>query len=350
MLFNITYFKKRYNLSQNNVHIISLSCNTVPPPKYGGIELVIANLCEGLGSLGCNVILYSPGECIIRGVKHVQTLKHPSPPLNQGGSANNIDHLLAIKEQLVCNYKKGDILLFNHPEQFRFLKKKLGVRFFIGANFYEIAHWLDVGVYNNVIYPSKSLYYAIKKRGCFVPHGLKLKFCMQEKRRSDNMFYAGRITPDKGVHIAVQSAARLGVKLLIAGPNPHTDFSKKILSNPYVEYLGELNYEELYEYYSTTKCHIYLSQYIEPFGLTIIEALAAGSPVITTGKGGTGEIVSHGVNGFYADSVDGVVSSYKKIGKLSSHDCSESVRKYSVRRMSKGYLDIFTQTGCDVVK
>ena len=169
-------FTTSFNLQKNCIHVISLSCNPVPPLRYGGIELVIAHLCEGLVKRGAQVKCYSPGELNIPGVEHCQTLKQPSVHIKEGGVPNSPEHLEAVKLLLQNNLKKGDVVLFNHADHYRFLRKRLGIFNWLKANFYEVAHWVDAGMQKNIIYPSQHLKNEIAKPGVVIPHGEKLLF------------------------------------------------------------------------------------------------------------------------------------------------------------------------------
>lgn len=338
-------FKKKYNPAVNQIHIISLSCNPVPPVRYGGIELVIAHLCEGLSNLGTSVLCYSPGAFFIPNVTHVQTLKDPSAQIKDGGVPNTIEHLEIIRIQLQKRLKSGDIVIFNHPDHYRYLKNRLGIFNWLKAHYFEVAHWISIGMRRNIIYPSKLLADQLQRPGTIIPHGEKLLFQTEDNRklRNRNLFFAGRITKDKGIDIALQACKQLNIKLVLAGPESDKHFSAPIIADDDVEYLGELTYEQLFDVYQNCKALIYMTQYTEPFGLSVIEAMAAGAPVITTGKGGTGETVINGVTGFFAGSAEEIVSAYHKLHTISEDDCIKRAHDYTLETMAKNYFNLFTQ-------
>lgn len=337
-------FKPKFNPGKNSIHIISLSCNPVPPIRYGGIELVIAHLCEGLAALGAKVICYSPGDFDIAEVRHVQTLATPSANVKAGGKPNTQEHLSSICAHLQNNLQAGDVVLFNHSDHYRYLKRRLGVFNWLKANFFEVAHWVDVGMKKNIIYPSQHLANQLARPGLVIPHGEKLLFNTNSgaHERDANLFFAGRITKDKGVDIALDACKKLGIKLVLAGPLNKPEFSTPILADESVTYLGELTYEELFEVYCRCKALVYMTQYTEPFGLSVIEAMAAGTPVITTGKGGTGETVIEGKTGFFANTADEIVAAYNKLNTLIEQDCSARARDYTLETMAERYLAHFT--------
>jgi len=335
-------FTTSFNIQKNCIHVISLSCNPVPPLRYGGIELVIAHLCEGLVERGAQVKCYSPGKLDIPGVEHCQTLAEPSLHIKEGGVPNSPEHLENVKRMLQANLKKGDVVVFNHADHYRFLRKRLGIFNWLKANFYEVAHWVDAGMQKNIIYPSQHLKNEIGKPGIVIPHGEKLLFNKTPNTsREDYLFFAGRITKDKGVDIALNACKKLGISLVLAGPLNDKAFAETIIHDSAVKYLGELTYNELFEYYCKCKAMIYMTQYTEPFGLSVIEAMAAGAPIITTGKGGTGETVLIGKTGFFADTADQIVDAYKKLDTLNNEDCIARANAYTVNVMVDNYLSLF---------
>jgi glycosyltransferase involved in cell wall biosynthesis len=334
--------KKNFDITKNWIHVISLSCNPVPPERYGGIELVIAHLCEGLVTRGAKVKCYSPGKLDIKGVIHVQTLREPSLHIKEGGIPNTQEHLEAIKASLQQNLSKGDVVIFNHADHYRFLRKRLGMFNWFKANFYEVAHWIDAGMQENIIYPSQHLKNEIGKPGVVIPHGEKLLFNKTpEDQRENYLFFAGRITKDKGVDIALAACKKIGIPLVLAGPLNDKAFAENIINDDSVQYLGELTYPELFEYYCKCKALVYMTQYTEPFGLSVIEAMAAGAPVITTGKGGTGETVLIGQTGFIAETAEQIIEAYTKLDELKAEDCITRANAYTVNVMVENYLSLF---------
>ena len=330
-----------YDKDKNSIHILSLSCNTVPPKDYGGIELVIAHLSEGLANIDCDVICYSPGELKIPKVQHYKTLPQPALPFSEGGVANTQEHLKRMLIGLKKNLKKGDVIILNHADHAKYLKRKLG--FFPNNKYFicEIAHWIDVGSKKNIVSPSQSLHNTIGKPGAIIPHGEKLLFADSTRNKSDFLFFAGQITQKKGVDIALSAAKKLGVKLVLAGPLVEKHFSDPILNDDSVEYLGVLNYKELFAYYCKAKALVYMTQHDEAFGLAVIEAMAAGCPVITTGKGGTGETVIENETGYFCKTADDICDKYYLLNKIQADKCISRAKEYSIDKMAKAYLKYF---------
>jgi len=303
----------------------------------------VANLAKGLVSRQFRVRIYSPGELGVEGCEHSQTLPKPTKGLQQSLIANTPDHLLKIESELRNNCKLGDVIIFNHADHFRYLKKRLGRMFFAKVRCFEIAHWLDAGLYKDIVYPSATLKKCLQKDGFVIPHGEELDFAKHASVRGSHLFYAGRITEDKGVDLAVAASKEIGCRLRIAAPHSNTDFFDSIVREPNVDYLGELAYQELVKEYEEAKAFIYMTQYDEPFGLAVVEAMAAGCPVITTGRGGTGETVLCGETGFFCGTVSDVIEAYSLVETLNFSDIVSRAKKYTVDNMVDGYAALITR-------
>jgi glycosyltransferase involved in cell wall biosynthesis len=337
----IELFRPKYDIRRNRIHVVSLSCNPVPPARYGGIELVVAHLCEGLADLGAGVVCYSPGEFSLQSVEHFRTLAVPSTPWKDGGVPNTPAHLRMVQRRLDGYAERGDVVILNHPDHYGFLARNLSFRTRVKVHMHEVAHWTGAGMKSSVIYPSEALRKAVGKPGVVIPHGQKLKFGDPSLPKEDFLFFAGRISREKGVDIALAACKKLGIRLVLAGPLDDKTLAAEILEQPTVEYLGELTYEELVPYYARARGMVYMTQLLEAFGLSVIEAMAASCPVLTTGRGGTGETVVDGKTGFFCESVDDIVRAYSRLPLLKPSECVSRAREYSVQRMAASYLELF---------
>ena len=163
------------------------------------------------------------------------------------------------------------------------------------------------------------------------------------QKHEDYLLFAGRIVPDKGVKEAIQVAKRTKHRLLIIGPvypdsqdyfdqyiKPHLD--DRIL------YLGYVEQEQLPKYYQKAKAVLTPIQWEEPFGLTTVEAMACGTPVISIRRGAAPEIIIDGKTGFLVDSINEMCEAVGKVDKLSRRDCRDHVKEYfSISQMVDGY-------------
>lgn len=163
---------------------------------------------------------------------------------------------------------------------------------------------------------------------------------------TDDLLFFGRIHPDKGTAEAIEVARRAGRALHIYGivqdaayhereVVPHVDGKAVILHGPVG---GKARIAAL------GKAHalLHIINFDEPFGLSVIEAMACGTPVIAQGRGSMPELIDDGVNGFLVDGIEAAVAAVGKIAALDRGQVSESVtRRFSVGRMADEYIALY---------
>jgi glycosyltransferase involved in cell wall biosynthesis len=159
------------------------------------------------------------------------------------------------------------------------------------------------------------------------------------------MFF-GRIHYDKGVHEAIEVARRTGIRLVIAGivqdeayfreqVEPHIDGSS-------VEYLGSVGPEKRQAVLGGALALLHLIHFDEPFGLSVVESMACGTPVIAFGRGSMPEIIRDGTTGFLVEDVDAAVQAVGRIDTISRRRCRDEVEeRFTCRRMADEYLAVY---------
>ena len=113
--------------------------------------------------------------------------------------------------------------------------------------------------------------------------------------KRSGVMWSGRITPEKGTHLAIEAARQAGRPLTIAGPIAHEEYWRQHvepLLGPDVTYAGALPRQALIELLSTAQCQVVTPQWDEPFGLVCVEAALCGTPVVALGRGGVREAVT----------------------------------------------------------
>lgn len=174
-----------------------------------------------------------------------------------------------------------------------------------------------------------------------VHNGVDINEYPFDNQKDDYLLFAGRICKDKGVKEAIEVAEETNHKLLIAGEitdnNYYLQQVKPKLSKK-IEYLGLLNSEELKKYYKKAKALLIPIQWREPFGLTYIEAMACGTPVVTFNKGAASEVVKDRITGFVVEDKKRMKEAVNKISKIKPSACRRRVEKYfSKKKMIKSY-------------
>lgn len=163
----------------------------------------------------------------------------------------------------------------------------------------------------------------------------------------DYLLIAGRVVPEKGFKEAIQIAQQTGNRLLIAGPvyPDHQGYFDQYIKphlNDKVLYLGNLEQSQLACYYQKAKAFLTPVQWEEPFGLTTVEAMACGTPVISLRRGAAPEIILHRKTGFVVDSIADMCAAVEKIDKIDRAACRKHVQEhFGIDRMVDAYEATF---------
>jgi len=337
--------------------MISPLAEAVPPEKYGGIELVVYYLVEGLVKRGHKVTLFANKKS--KSSAHLDP-KFTRPINGDSMSSANIDYS---RKRIKYVYQKADQfdLIHNHDGFLSFLysrstqtptittwhapleiankkKRKIILKY---KNVYIIS------ISNSQRNPLPSLNYLAN-----IYNGIDLKeFKFKEKPRN-NFIFLGRFTPDKQADLAINIAKKAGVKLELAGKirsdrkMPYIfdlDYwQKKILpaiDNQQIKYVGELEPKTKGRFLQA-KGLIFPINWEEPFGLVVLEAMACGTPVIAFNRGSVPEIVKDKKTGFIINPGDlnGMIKAINKIDQINRKDCRECVeKKFTIKRMVDEY-------------
>ncbi len=186
-----------------------------------------------------------------------------------------------------------------------------------------------------------------------VYNGIKIKNFHFNPKPKDYLLISGMIAKEKGIYEAIKIAKRVNKKLIIIGRHTEDEYwRKKIkpLLGKNIQYKGLLPYPEVPKFYENAKAFIFPLQWEEPFGLTMAEAMACGTPVIAFNRGSVKEVVKNGKTGFVVKpfnknkktNIDGFVRAIKKIDQIDRKECRKWVKeKFTVEKMVDGYEEVF---------
>ncbi|NEO25749.1 MAG: glycosyltransferase family 4 protein [Kamptonema sp. SIO4C4] len=162
--------------------------------------------------------------------------------------------------------------------------------------------------------------------------------------------FLGRMSVEKGPHLAIEIAKRTGLPLKMAGK---VDFENQVFFErevePYIdgkqiEFLGEANHQLKNELMGKAVATLFPITWREPFGLVMIESLASGTPVIAMALGSAPEIIVDGKTGFLCQTVEDCVDAVAKLSQINRQDCRRHVEEnFSVQRMVDGYEAVYRQ-------
>jgi len=178
-----------------------------------------------------------------------------------------------------------------------------------------------------------------------VYHGLDLERIYHlGKGDKGYLAFVSRLTPEKGPHIAIEVAIKAEMRIVVAGivPDEEKDYYeskvKPLMNNPLVEWAGELDDAGKDEVIGGAVGFIVPIQWDEPFGLAFIEALATGTPIISSPRGSLPELIEDGRHGFLVTGEDELVEACRKVQTLDRAECRRwVVERFSPSRMAADY-------------
>jgi glycosyltransferase involved in cell wall biosynthesis len=179
-----------------------------------------------------------------------------------------------------------------------------------------------------------------------IHHGIDLREFDVEGEPGDYLLFFGRIHPDKGVVEAIDVAERAGMPLTIAGIIQDRDYFERLveprIDGERVSYLGPVGPDRRGDLLGGARALLHLVNFDEPFGFSVVEAMACGTPVIASARGAMPEIVQGGENGFLVGSLDEAVAAVCAAKGLDRAVVRASVeQRFDVNRMVDDYLALY---------
>ena len=179
-----------------------------------------------------------------------------------------------------------------------------------------------------------------------IHHGIPLADFPFDPHGSEDLLFFGRIHPDKGAAEAIAAADRSARRLIMAGivqdQNYHDEQIAPALDDRSVIYLGPVGGAARAKTLGSACALLHLINFDEPFGLSVVEALACGTPVIACNRGSMPELIDHGVTGFLVNSLDEAVDAIDRIGEIDRAACRAAVAaRFTMDLMADRYLRLY---------
>jgi glycosyltransferase involved in cell wall biosynthesis len=325
----------------------------VPPPLYGGTERVVSYLTEELVRLGHDVTLFASGDSetsarLVAG--------SPRALWRDKDVRETLPHHVHLMELVFRDLSRFDVVHFHTDYVHYPLVRRHRCRSV--TTLHGLVHPHDLGAlleeYRDVPLVSisdnqRSPIPDANWRGT-VYHGLPRDAFTFRGERGTYLAYLGRMSPEKRVDRAIETARRSGVPLRIAAkiyPEERAYFDETLTplieaSGSLVDFVGEIGDRERDELLGGAAALLFPIEWPEPFGLVMIEALACGTPVIAWRRGSVPEVVEDGVTGCIVESVDEAVRAVEGIGGLSRTTCRRVFEeRFDASRMARDYLDVY---------
>jgi glycosyltransferase involved in cell wall biosynthesis len=389
-------------MSKLRVAIIAPPWLALPIRGYGGIELVLDGLIDGLRKLDVEVVVFGNGAHTTKGIK--------THSLYKTEQFNHIHKPMYEALPIACAHLQFALSQIKEDGHFDIIHDHTG---FLGTQIlawatsdpslppsvhthhgppFTTEHMLEqdlpsnypyweqlaqnmgrsylVGISDALMKPAPEM---LKKHILpTVYNAIDVDHFHFSATKKNYFITLARFSHDKGQHVAVKLAAKTRSRLRMAGTvagiesnrklllelaNPMSHFRSTeefnyysdrilpyVLRYPKITYSGNLKGHKKQKFISEAKALLFPIDWEEPFGMAVIEALACGTPVIAMNHGAMPEIIEHGVNGFLADNEQEFEEYMRRIDEIDPARCRQSVaEKFSSDVMAKAYIDRYNE-------
>jgi glycosyltransferase involved in cell wall biosynthesis len=326
--------------------VLASIAHSVPPRSYGPWEQVAATLTEGLVARGHDVTLFATADSTTTARLHAEAPAGYEEDPQVDAKVYEALHIAAAFERA----DEFDVI----SNQFDFLP--LAFSRLVSTPVVTTIHGFSseriVPVYR--AYDDIGHYVAISDAdrhpdltyAATIHHGIAVDDFTFGVGDGGYLLFLGRIHPDKGTAEAIGVARRAGVPLVIAGIiQDEKYFDRNVapqVDGSHVTYVGPVGPEERDRLLGGAMALMHLIAFDEPFGLSVVESLAAGTPVIARPRGSMPELIRHGVTGYLVDDQDAAVEAVRRIGALDRRDCrADAEERFTADRMVDEYAALF---------
>jgi glycosyltransferase involved in cell wall biosynthesis len=328
------------------VAILSSIAWRTPPLKYGPWEQVSSNIAEGLADRGIEVTLFATADSITKGklasVCERPYAEHPEldPKVEE---CLHISHLMEQADQFDMIHNHFDFL----PLSYSRLIKTPMVTTIHGFSSPKI-----IPVYKK--YNKTNYYVSISNSDrspelsytATVYNGIDTRDFSFNSEPGQALLFFGRIHPYKGISEAIEIAKKSNRKLIISGLIQDQEyFANKV--NPYIDgqeiiYVGNSGPVDRNKLLGEAYALLHPIGFEEPFGLSVVEAMICGTPVIAFKRGAMPELIVNGKTGFLVNNVEEAVEAVNSIEFINRRDCMEwASSNFSSQKMVEGYLEVY---------
>jgi glycosyltransferase involved in cell wall biosynthesis len=343
-------------MTQRHIVLVAPPWYPVPPDGYGGIELVVGLLDDALRQAGHRVTLIGaegsePGAIALAPRSWRADLGAPEERLRELTYATRVVDTL--------KHLDGIDLIHDH----------CGFATLIAASRAGIAPVMHT-VHGDIPEPYATFYTAAARGAGFVSISIDQRQSMPELPWMGTVYNAvdvdalhvtpedkepyllclARICPDKGQHVAIEAARLAGMRLILAGkvedmPEATEYFERCIapaVDGDRVVHVDNVAGEEKARLLARAQALLAPLQWDEPFGLSLVEAMASGTPVIAIARGAAPELVTEGVTGFLVRDIDGMIAAAPMAASIDPWACAAAARaRFSPPAMAASYLQLY---------
>lgn len=321
----------------------------VPPPSYGGIETMAAALCTSLSRAGHEVVLVGHPDSRAGDERRWVLAAGTEGPI--GTAATELAHVLGAYELL------DDVdVIHDHTIVGPFAAAACRSTTPIVVTSHGPFDELTVAIFRRMAEHARIVAVSAAQAaaapdlviGGVVPHGLDFDDWPFGDGSGGYVLFLGRMHPDKGIDRAIHLARAADRRLLIAAkmrePLERRYFAERVepLLGHDAEFLGEVDADEKRRLLAGADALLNPIVWAEPFGMVMLEALACGTPVLTTPLGAAPEIVVDGVTGTIGSDSD-LVDAMRHLERFDRAACRRDVAaRFSIERTASGYVEQYS--------
>jgi glycosyltransferase involved in cell wall biosynthesis len=331
----------------------------VPPQCSGAAEKIAHLISEGLIKRGHQVTLFASGDSKTKAelisVTKKSTGTDPKIGFNPAGPKlhEKYEYLLISKAYQMAQQNRFDIIhshfdiltaffapLVKTPTVSTLHSRLSSPRMAFLKNFKKTQYYVSIS--DSQRKPIPDLNYAAT-----IYHGIEIEKIPFGDSPENFLAIVGRINPQKGIKEAIEVAKKIGMKLVIMGSHGENDpywenEIKPAIDGKQIIYKGFISQEETFKIIKKAKAYILPLQWEEPFGLTMIEAMACGTPAIAFDRGSAKEVISDKKSGFIVKNEPQMIDAIKNVDKIDRQYCREWVKNnFTVEKMVENYEKVY---------
>ena len=330
------------------IALVAPLAEAVPPKLYGGTERVVSWLAEELLRQGHRVALFASADSETA----AEFVACAPQSLRLAGCRDHLGSTLAMLREVRRRAGDFDVIHFH-------------VDLLPQALFHDLAHKCLVTLHGRLDLPDAlPLYNAYPEMPLVsisnaqrrpmppdanwlatIPHGLPPRVCPFNRDGGGYLAFLGRISPEKRPDRAIEIAKRAGIPLKIAAKVDAADLAyfktsiEPLLDHPLVEFIGEIGETQKQEFLGNARALLFPIDWPEPFGLVMIEAMSAGTPVIAWPNGSVPEVLTDGVSGRIVDSIEAAVVAVQQAVQMDRRAVrAEFEQRFTAERMGRAYI------------
>jgi glycosyltransferase involved in cell wall biosynthesis len=328
----------------------------VPPPGYGGIEFVVALLCDALVEQGHDVELFCAPGSSSKAIVH-PLLESPHPERIER-ALFEADHVAQAFGAIDDAAEAGDPFDVIHDHS---VYTALAMADRIETPLVHTVHNAfdhDTIPYYQRHGPKGRLTCISRSQASLAPNESLVSAVVYNPidvdswpvgyRKEDYLLFVGRMVEEKGPHRAIRVALATQRPLVLAGPvQPGQErfFANEV--QPYIDgqqirYVGEVGGARKQRLFADAFAFLMPIRWPEPFGLVMVEALAAGTPVLAFSHGAAPEIIEHGINGFLVQDENEMAAMVEKAAEIDPMRCRQTAaERFAPDRVAAAYEAVY---------